>query len=100
MNETMEKAESAVDSGAKKLIAEASITSGLVIRYITWAGRIDYLYGFEIKNSAIVESSRFDSSSSVILENQLIDVMSAIGLQLPADGHFAPFERGYWGEQT
>jgi len=89
-----------LEDAAREMIA-AGLESGLAMSYTTWAGQTEHVAGFEIENSRIVDSSRFDTdpeSSDTEVDDLFISKMTGHGLPPDEDGLFFPFERGFWGE--
>ena len=82
------------------LLIEAGVSSALVLSYHTWGGSLDHVFGFFIKDRCIDMQSRFDSKD--LSEKASVELFRSqlqhLGVTLPSNGYFSPFERGYWGE--
>jgi hypothetical protein len=82
-------------------LVQAGVVSGLALSYATFGGPIEYLAGFEIADSKIVQESRFESHFHSLdddLTPLFISKMSAYGLPPEPSGFFFPFESRFWDE--
>lgn len=84
---------------SRRLLTEVGLggaTDWLFLDYVTWAGRIDSVYGLGSSNGrefGPIRESDLDKVRSAYLE-----LMGAFGV-VPADAlNFPPFVRGFWGE--
>jgi len=69
----------------------------LFLQYDTWGGELDFVYGLGVGRSGpfgpIEESARGQ------VEPAYLTLMAYLGVSSLDALNFAPFERGFWGEQ-
>lgn len=71
--------------------------SWLFLQYDCWGGAIDFVYGMGVAGGhpfGPIENSALDT-----VESTYIEVMSQLGISAEDSLNFAPFERGFWGEE-
>ena len=72
-------------------------TDWLFLNYVTWAGRIDSVYGLGVcggREFGPVEEDNADRTRDAFLR-----LMSTFGVSADDALRFPPFERGFWGER-
>ena len=85
---------------ARRLLAEVGLsdaTDWLYLNYVTWAGRIDSVYGLGASGGrefGPISESDVDKTRAAYLE-----LMDAFGVAAADALNFPPFVRGFWGEQ-
>ena len=80
-------------------LTKIGITECLALSYSTFGGPIEYLQGFEVCESLIVESSRFCSEYSSNLDDLnlvFVEKMQSYGILVQPSGYFKPFERDFF----
>lgn len=73
-----------------------SASDWLYLNYVTWAGRIDHVYGLGVSGSkqfGPVGESDVESARAAYL-----GLMSEFGVDKADALNFPPFVRGFWGE--
>jgi hypothetical protein len=84
---------------ARRLLGELGLggaANWLFINYVTWAGRIDSVYGLGSSDGRVlgpISESGPDAAQAAYLE-----LMGAFGVSEADALHFAPFVRGFWAE--
>jgi hypothetical protein len=68
----------------------------LFIVYDCWGGRIDYVYGLGTRDGQTFGPT--EESAIAQVEGEYVVLMEQFGVLQQDALHFAPFERGYWGE--
>ena len=75
------------------------VTDCLALSYSTFGGPVEYFCGFEIRNSKLIESSRFNSEVDKYegdLISIFVDKMQSYGISIQDNGYFEAFERDYF----
>ncbi len=84
----------------QRLLVECGIVdvvNWLFLDYVTWAGRIDSVYGL-----GLVDGQAFgpiDESEDEHVESAYLSLMGTFGVSSLDALSFSPFVRGFWGEQ-
>lgn len=84
----------------QSLAQEIGITDGmnwLFLQYDCWGGEIDFVYGMGVAEG--VPFGPTEESARGVVESAYTQVMGQFGVSPEAAHNFAPFERGFWGEQ-
>jgi len=84
----------------QSLAREIGITDGrswLFLQYDCWGGEIDFVYGMGVSGG--VSFGPVEESDRATVEAAFTQVMGQFGVDPQAALNFAPFERGFWGEQ-
>lgn len=84
---------------AARLLAEVGLdgeTDWLFINYVTWAGRIEDVYGVGSRGGRAFGPIR--ASDDHEAGDAYLELMGAFGVPAADALQFLPFERGYWGE--
>jgi len=84
----------------KRLLAQLGLQAAMDWLYLTydcWGGQIDYVYGLGVRGGEAISPVEENDDSKV--ETAYVALMGDFGVQ-PADAkRFAPFIRGFWGEE-
>jgi hypothetical protein len=84
---------------ARRLLAEVGfggVADWLFINYVTWAGRIESVYG--LGSSGGRAFGPVGGTADDKVREAYLELMGAFGV-VPADAlNFPPFVRGFWGE--
>jgi hypothetical protein len=84
---------------ARRLLAEIGLRDAadwLYLNYVTWAGRIDRVYGLGVSGGR--EPGPVSKSELNKVRAAYLGLMGEFGVA-PADAlNFPPFRRGFWGE--
>ena len=83
------------NSDILKLAVKLALPSALYIHYQTWAGDVDLVEGFHIRDGALIDNSAFRAEAPYA-KKIFIQELRNHGAEISDDGHFQPFARGYW----
>src|SRR5262245_13623938 len=84
---------------ARRLLAEAGLGGAadwLFIKYVTWAGPIDSVYG--LGSSGVRAFGPISESADDKVRAAYLELMGAFGVAAADALNFPPFVRGFWGE--
>jgi hypothetical protein len=77
-------------------IGVAAAHQWLYLTYDCWGGSIDFVYGFTSTDGIL--STPVEDSSLDTVEATYLDLLSQFGITAAHAFHFAPFARGFWGD--
>ncbi len=84
---------------ARGLLAEVGLvgaTDWIYLKYVTWAGRIDSVYG--LGSSGGHEFGPVSETDLDKARNAYLELMDKFGIAPAEAVNFPPFVRGFWGE--
>jgi hypothetical protein len=84
----------------QSLAQEIGIAAGmtwLFLQYDCWGGEIDFVFGLGV--AAGMPFGPVEESALSLVEAAYTRVMGQFGISAEAALNFAPFKRGFWGEQ-